>query len=235
MGKIQPRRPKQVPDYAEVCLRALAERGLGDKISLGGALGLAHYFEYRTTHDVDAWWMPNITEEERRKVIEAIREALQPFGQVRTRMWGDVVSIELMREGKAVFGFQIARRSAQLEPPIRVPWLDVLLDSFSDILASKMVALVERGAPRDFRDIYSVCQANLATPRQCWQLWRKRQELAGGDTDAHRARLAVLTHLARIEQHRPLSGIQDPNKRAQAERVRAWFKTEFLEALDETQ
>lgn len=160
-------------------------------------------------------------------------EALQPFGPVRIRVWGDVVSIALMREGKTVFSLQIAGRSAQLEPPVKAPWLNVLLDGFPDILASKMVALVERGAPRDFLDIYTVCQANLATPQECWQLWRKRQELAGGDTDSHRAYLAVRTHLARIEQHRPLDEIRNPSQRAQAERVRAWFKTEFLEALDE--
>jgi hypothetical protein len=35
----QPRRPKYLPDYSEMCLRALVERGLAEKISLGGALG----------------------------------------------------------------------------------------------------------------------------------------------------------------------------------------------------
>ena len=229
---IRPHRPKQMPDYAEICLRALVEQGLGRKISLGGAFGLAHYFEYRSTHDVDAWWMPETTAEEQQKVIETIKEALQPYGPVRTRMWGDVVSIELLREERVVFSFQIAKRSAQLEPSLLAPWVDVFLDSFSDILASKMVALVERGAPRDFRDIYTLCQAGLVTPRRCWELWRKRQELSGGDTDVNRARLAVLTHLARIEQHRPLREIKDPAWRAQAEQVRTWFKMEFLEALN---
>ena len=36
----------------------------------------------------------------------------------------------------------IARRSAKLEPSVRVPWTDVLLDSFPDLLASKMVAFL---------------------------------------------------------------------------------------------
>jgi len=35
-----------------------------------------------------------------------------------------------------------------------------------------MVALVERGAPRDFLDIYTVCQAGLVTLEECWELWR---------------------------------------------------------------
>ena len=52
----RPRRPTHLPDYAEACLQALADHGMGKKISLGGALGLLHYLDYRPTHDVDAWW-----------------------------------------------------------------------------------------------------------------------------------------------------------------------------------
>ena len=108
-----------------------------------------------------------------------------------------------------------------------------MLDSFPDLLASKMVALVERGAPRDFRDVYALCQAGLTTPQECWELWRRRQQLANSDTDSARARLAVETHLARIAQHRPLREITDPTQRAQAEQVRRWFAQEFLDALTE--
>jgi hypothetical protein len=228
---LQPRRPSQLPDYAELCLQALAERGLGNRVSLGGALGLSHYWDYRPTHDVDAWWVPSTTEDARQQVIHALEEVLQPFGQVRKRAWGDVVSIELMQEDEITFSFQIAQRSAQLQPSSPAPWVDVLLDSFPDLVASKMVALVERGAPRDFRDIYTVCQAGLTDPGQCWQWWRKRQQLAGSDTDAHRARLAVETHLARIAQHRPLATIADAAERMAAEKVRAWFTKEFLDGL----
>ena len=74
-----------------------------------------------------------------------------------------------------------------------------------------MVALVERGAPRDFRDIHAVCQAGLITPRGCWTLWGRRQREAGNDADPERARLAVETHLARIAQHRRLEQIADPS------------------------
>jgi hypothetical protein len=144
-----------------------------------------------------------------------------------------VTGVELQQGGKTVFSFQIAQRSALLEPPARAPWIDVLLDSFSDLLASKMVALVERGAPRDFRDIHALCRADLTTPKECWGLWRRRQRLTGSDTNSDRARLAVQTHLERIAQHRPLEQITDPGKRAEAEEVRAWFGGEFLDALAE--
>lgn len=232
-GRTQPRRPSHLPGYAEACLQTLAERGLGEKISLGGALGLLHYLDYRPTHDVDAWWDASATTEDRRRVIRVVETTLESFGQVRTRTWGDVVSIELSREGRTIFSFQIAYRSAQLEPSAPAPWADVLLDSFADLVASKVVALVERGAPRDFRDVYTLCQASLVTPHQCWELWRRRQQLAGSDTDSARARLAVETHLARIAQHRPLAQIADPQQQAEAEGVRRWFLEEFLNALQE--
>jgi hypothetical protein len=58
-------RPTQLSPYAEVVLQALAGAGVGHKISLGGALGLQHYCEYRVTNDIDAWWEPSATGEER--------------------------------------------------------------------------------------------------------------------------------------------------------------------------
>ena len=224
-------RPSQLSVYAEKTLRALSEEGLGHKISLGGALGLQHYLEYRLTHDVDAWWSPAATSDDQNRVIRAIETALQPWGEVHTRRWGEVVSVELKVSGKTVFSFQIALRAAQLEPSTIVPWTNVALDTLTDLIASKMVALVERGAPRDFRDIYTVCTSGLATASECWQLWRQRQEQAGSDTDPHRARLAVETHLARIVQHRSLDSISDPSQREEAERVRSWFGKELLHAL----
>jgi hypothetical protein len=220
-----------MPEYGEVCLRALIDRGLGTKISLTGALGLLHYLDYRPTHDVDAWWTDSATDGDQRQVVEVIETALRSFGSVKRRAWGDVVSIEAQRDDRTVFSFQIARRSAQLEPAAPAPWGDVLLDSFPDLVASKMVALVERGAPRDFRDIHAVCQSGLIAPRECWDLWRRRQEAAGSDVSGERAKLAVETHLARIAQHRRLEQIAEPQRRQEAEQVRTWFVAEFLDAL----
>jgi len=228
---MQPKRPRRIPEYAEVCLKALVASSLGETISVGGAFGLLHYLDYRSTHDVDAWWVPAATAEDQRQVIDVLEAALKPFGQVKTRAWGDVVSVELMSGEKTVFSFQIAHRSAQLEASTPIPWMNMLLDSFPDLLASKMVALVERGAPRDFRDIHALCQAGRTTPQQCWELWQRRQRLARSDTDSARARLAIQTHLARIAQHRPLTQVDDPVKQTEAEQLRTWFGKEFLDAL----
>lgn len=230
MATLQPHRPEHLPDYSEVCLQALVDHGLAEKISLGGALGLLHYLDYRATYDVDAWWSDTATEADRRQILQILEDVLNQVGEVKTRVWGDVASVELARAGKTVFSFQIARRSAQLEPTRLAPWIQVPLDSLADLVASKMVALVERGAPRDFRDIHAVCQAGLLTPSDCWTLWRRRQQAAGGSTDFARARLALETHLARIAQHRRLEQIADPAQQRQAEAVRAWYMGEFLDA-----
>lgn len=227
---LQPHRPQNIPEYALASLQALVAHGLGHKISLGGAFGLAHYYEYRSTHDVDAWWTAEAGTEDQQQVVRAIREALSPFGTVQVRAWGEVVSVELRRGERVVFSFQIAGRSAQLRPSQPVPWIDVLLDSLEDLIAGKMVGLVERGAPRDFRDIYTLCQAGITTPEQCWALWREREQLAGSDADTARACLAVQTHLARIATQRPLESISDSDERAAAEHLRGWFVREFLNA-----
>ena len=170
----QPRRPQQIPEYALICLQALVAHGLGYKVSLGGALGLAHYYEYRPTHDVDAWWTAEANAADRKRVVSVLQETLAPFGAVQVRTWGDVISVELEQAQRVVFSFQIARRSAQLAPAQPAPWIDVLLDSLEDLIASKMVGLIERGAPRDFRDIYMLCQAGGTEPEGWWALGVER-------------------------------------------------------------
>jgi hypothetical protein len=228
---ILPSRPTNIPPYAEVCLQALVANQLNDRISLGGAFGLLHYLDYRSTHDVDAWWNTSTTTQEKEQAIKIVETALSRYGQVQQRTWGDVVSIELIQATKTVFSFQIAQRSAQLQPSVSADWIDISLDSFPDVVASKMVALVERGAPRDFRDIYALCQSKLITPEQCWQLWQVRQKLTGSDTQTERVRLALETHLTRIALHRPLDKITDPEQKTEIEQIRNWFRKEFLDAL----
>lgn len=225
--------PKNASEYARLTLESLAAQQLGDKFSLGGAFGLLHYLDYHSTYDVDARWLTTTTAAEQEAVSTVIEKVLSQYGEVRRRGWGDVTSIELRQAQQVIFSFQIAHRLVQLYPSISAQWANVLLDSLADVIASKMFALVERGAPRDFRDIYEVCQAQLAMPGQCWDWWEQRQRLAGSDTDYYRARLAIETHLARISQHRPLEQIEDKSQRAAAQQVRQWFLTEFLDALSD--
>ena len=92
---MEPTRPKKLPEHAEGTVRAVAGAGLGHKISVGGALGLQHYLDYRPTNDVDAWWNASADLRERAEVVRVVEEALAEQGEVRTRRWGEVVSIEL--------------------------------------------------------------------------------------------------------------------------------------------
>ena len=232
MKTIRPHQPSNLPPFSVVCLKSLVDAGIADRISLGGALGLFHYLDYRLTQDVDAWWSERMRQDEKQEVIDTLHRALADFGVVSVRAWGDVVSIELTQDDKKVFSFQIAARSARLEEPVSAGWIAVPLDTLADLVASKMVALVERGAPRDFLDIYQICQAGLLSIDECWSLWRKRQALSESDTDQARARLAIESHLERIALHRPLAQIKDLDQREQAQRLRAWFQNDFLQVKD---
>jgi len=226
---VRPTVPQNVSEYARACLHAVAGSGLGTHLSLGGAFGLSHYLEYRLTNDIDAWWTEVPQSDVRDRVISAIRGALERFGSVRVRTWGDVTSIELSVAGHVVFSFQIARRTALLGEEIVGLWPGgVRLDGFSDIVASKMVALINRGAPRDFRDIHALVKADLISARECWDLWEGRQKLAREDTDRRRAALAIRSHLARIESVRPLESIESTDQRAEAAQVRGWIAKELL-------
>lgn len=224
----QPKRPSRISEYAQACLEVLSTSDLAKHLSLGGAFGLAHYLEYRTTHDIDAWWVEPITQEQQQRVIQLVETSLRSFGEVRIRSWGDVTSVELAQEKRTVFSFQIARRSAELRPPLSGLWGNIQIDALDDLIASKMNALIERGAPRDFLDIYTLCQQNLCDVARCWQLWTDRQHLSGDDANRQRAMLAVQTHIIRLEQARPLAKIASPEQRSSAEQVREWFKKEFL-------
>jgi len=84
------KRPQNIPPYAEACLQALGTTGLGHHISLGGAFALLHYIDYRTTHDIDAWWQPEATARDKEAVISTIVTTLESFGTVHIRNWQEV-------------------------------------------------------------------------------------------------------------------------------------------------
>ncbi|MBM3124024.1 MAG: hypothetical protein FJZ87_03010 [Chloroflexi bacterium] len=80
MKNIQPRRPSDLSPYTQACLEALVNAHLADCISLGGALGLFHYFDYRPTHDADAWWSESATQEQKHAVARLLETTLSAFG-----------------------------------------------------------------------------------------------------------------------------------------------------------
>ena len=225
--------PGNVDIHALACLQALQKSSAGRFVVLGGAFGLFHYHEYRKTKDVDAWWSENAAHNDEREAVDTIEKALQKFGEVRTKGFGDVISVNLMKDSKIIFSFQIARRSVVLEEPDESPWKPILLDSLKDLIASKMAALIQRGIPRDFMDIHEICIHEIATVSECWNWWREREKKRGvSEVVFGEAREAVLLHLNRIERMRPLDSIKEDQERDRAFGVRRWFKDLFCGVLN---
>ena len=221
-------RPKFITTYAVLCLEALQRSGLGKFIVLGGALGLSYYYEYRTTKDVDAWWTEEAGERDKERVIALVGKTLETEGEVVVRRFGDVVSVDLRKEDQVIFNFQIAARSARLREPVASDWSPVTVDSFEDLVASKMTAVIERGAPRDFLDIFEICKHTSITISKCWELWKEREAKKGNRSpDPRLGCEGLLLHLSRIEKLRPLSSIDDPEQRTCAEELRTWYRYEF--------
>ncbi len=224
LRQVTMRRPAHLDPRAERVLTLLVARPEAAEIVLGGYFALQHYAEYRRTHDVDAWWKARANP----ATEQAVREAMQRLaddegGVIKERRFGETFSFELVRDGKRVFSFQISVRSIGLEEPVASAWPPVLIETLADNLASKMNALVDRGAPRDFTDIKHVIDEGLVTVSDVWELWRRKNP----GEPLEPARQKVLFHLAALESRRPLGSIRDDAERERAEATRGWFRKEF--------
>ncbi len=218
-------KPRNLDPLAERVLKSLAARPEAAEIVLGGYFALQHYADYRSTHDIDAWWRTHpsaTTEAAIRAVMEEI-VAAEGY-ELRERRFGETISLEMHRDGKKLFSFQIAVRSVELEPPGLSPWPPILLETIHDNIGAKMNALVGRGAARDFLDIAHLVQAKLTTPAECWTLWSRKNP--GGSLDTAKSKVAF--HLMTMKSRRPLDSIQNPVERAKAQQTREWFRREFL-------
>ncbi len=225
-----PERPSDIDPLAEALLTQLQSYPAARHIVLGGYFALKHYFDYRVTHDVDAWWAEESRESDREQARAALKAVLESLANekgltVKRRRFGDTESWELLRAGTKIFSFQIASRTLRLEPSVPSPWPPLLIETFVDNVASKMNALVQRGAPRDFADIRQLVTAGHLTPAECWDLWRRKNP----DLNPVDARAEVGRHLHEIELRRPLDTLTDPAQREQAWQTRTWFRSVFLQ------
>ncbi|HEY3241852.1 MAG TPA: nucleotidyl transferase AbiEii/AbiGii toxin family protein [Phycisphaerae bacterium] len=219
------RPPENLDPLAEKILRALAGQPQAAEIVLGGYLALQHYLNYRQTRDIDAWWRQRASPEAERAILAAMQRVAADEGlEVRERRFGETLSVELVRQGQKRFSFQIAVRTIALEPALVSAWPPILIETLADNIGSKMNALVERGAPRDFLDIRNVVQQGLVQVVDCWQLWTRKNP--GEDVDA--ARQKALLHLSALDTRRPLASIKDVTERDEARRTREWFRNSFL-------
>ena len=224
LRRVAMRRPVHLDPRAERILSLLVAKPEAAEIVLGGYFALQHYADYRHTHDIDAWWKSRANPATEQAIREAMhRLADDEGGALQERRFGETVSFELVRGGKRVFSFQIAVRSLGLEEPVASAWPPVLIETLADNLASKMNALVDRGAPRDFTDIKHVVDEGLVTVPGIWDLWHRKNP----DEPLDAAKQKVLLHLAALEGRRPLGSIRDEAERERAEATRAWCKREF--------
>jgi len=199
------------------------------EIVLGGYFALREHLDYRSTHDVDAWWRTGRSEAAMTAIRNAATDVAQRHGlELREREWGETASFELQRGGNTVFSFQIALRSVEIHPPAGSRWPPILIESLQDNIGSKMNALVQRGAARDFLDIREAVTRGLVTVDECWALWSLKN--AGGDASAARAN--VLRHLEALELRRPLDAITDAGARDAARRTRGWVREALLALPD---
>jgi hypothetical protein len=230
---MQPKRPATLPELAEATLDALSREPLSANVVLGGGIALKHYDDFRQTQDVDAWWR-DAPDSATRATIGAVltRVAAAQGLRLEHRQFGTTDSWEFTPVGSSrkIFSFQIAVRDVPLDEPLVSPWPPLLIETLRDNIGSKMNALVNRGAPRDFVDVYRVVNDGLISPDACWALWREKNE-AGNVKDAQSK---VLTHLTRLEQRRPLETIAAPEEQENARALRRWYKETFLEQTKET-
>jgi hypothetical protein len=205
-------------------LESLAGHAEAAEIVIGGGVALGHYLEYRDTVDLDAWWRA----EPRADVLAFLEAAMQALAsrhglEYRRRSWGETESLELLRDDLKQFSFQISRRTRFLDDAIPSRWPPVAVETLRDNVASKMTALVQRGAPRDFLDVYHVCTRDVMTTNDCWTAFTEKNP----DIAIDEARRKIIARLAMIEATRPLDTIQPEEAREQAGHVRDWYYRVF--------
>jgi len=219
------RPPAGIDPLADRILQGLAALPEASEIVLGGYLALQHHLDYRKTHDIDAWWRVRATPTAERAILAVMQQVAAEVGcTVRERRFGETLSIELVRQGRRTFSFQIAVRSVELAPPVVSAWPPILIETLQDNVGSKMNALVDRGSPRDFLDIKAVVERGLLSAADCRELWTRKNP---GQT-INAAGQKILFHLSALELRRPLESIESPVEREQARLTREWFRHEFL-------
>lgn len=218
-------KPVQIDPRADRVLTLLVGKLEASEIVLGGYFALQHYAYYRSTHDIDAWWKTRANPGTEQVIRAAMQQLAAAEGyELRERRFGETASFELARGNKKEFSFQISVRSVGLEEPVASAWPPVLIETLADNIASKMNALVDRGAPRDFTDIKHVVDEGLVTTEGVWDLWGRKNP--GEPLDS--AKQKVLLHLTGLEGRRPLDSIRDEAERERVGAARQWFKQEII-------
>ncbi len=223
----QPTPPRHLDPIVREILEQLRHQSAAATIVLGGGVAFKHYLDYRDTHDLDAWWAPNTTLPEREAALRAFRDLLQSIATrhgllLNERRYSDVASLELHDPArrKAVCSLQVASRDRYIGSPAPTVWPPLQIEALTDTLASKMTALIARGAPRDMLDVYTACHHGLATVGELWALWQEKNPALG----VRDAQQQILAHVTALEARRPLSNLPHAEREA-AGKIRTWLDT----------
>lgn len=223
-SNLTPTTPSRLHTLAKEILDELRDQPAAAAIILGGGVALQHYCEYRDTRDIDAWWA-NLPVTDAEALLSSVMEKVGKRHALllRVRNWGETQSYELQQAGQTVFSFQIAVRSVSLEASRESAWPPVQIETLIDNLGAKMNALVGRGAPRDFLDVFTVVERGLSTVNELWGVWSKKNP----GKEVAEARVNVLRRLHELEARRPLDSISDSEERANANMLRTWVKSDL--------
>jgi Nucleotidyl transferase AbiEii toxin, Type IV TA system len=229
MEKKEPQQPTDLDPLAAQILEQLTNQSAAAALVLGGYFALKHYLNYRQTKDIDAWWSKSSSLGERQESVQLLRQIMMQVGEsngleLQERSSSTTLSLELKKGRSVVFSVQIADRDIELDPPIASPYPPVQIETLRDNIGAKMNALVNRGAPRDFVDVYSIVTEGVATVAELWQCWQQKNERL----EVTAARLQVLRHINSIEQRRPIEQIPE-DQRNQATYIRRWVRFLLLE------
>ncbi|MEO6913006.1 MAG: nucleotidyl transferase AbiEii/AbiGii toxin family protein [Candidatus Baltobacteraceae bacterium] len=227
MNNPEPEVPHNIDPLGLEILGKLRDNPAAGEIIIGGGFALAHYHEFRETHDIDGWWVSAPTQQAKAAIRDAVETTASQNGyDFRERAWGETFSYEILRKdatsGK-IFSFQMATRDVHIDPPRKSLWSPVLLETLRDNIASKMNALVDRGAPRDFIDIYELISVGICSIEECWSLW----QLKNPETSVSQAKDKLLQKMTQIEARTSLEKME-PEPRAIAVKRREFFTTAFL-------
>lgn len=210
----------------QALLEELGRLPNAEQFILGGGVALNELLPPpRATKDVDAWWRQGKSLELIAQAFGACRRAAASFHlDVQRVNHGDVDAFDFLDgEKKKVFSFQIALRDIALGEPSTSRFGALPIESLRDNLASKMSALVSRGAPRDFIDVKRAVDAGVVSIDDLWTLWQKKNpERSVAVAKAHAAH-----HLSGIELRTPLDSI-DPDRREDIEKARLWYRSVLL-------
>jgi hypothetical protein len=227
-----PKRPSKIDPLAlEVLEKLRAHPNEAQNIVLGGYFALKHYIDYRSTADIDGWWRREISIEEREATIKRLRSIVAEVAEQngltikeRHRPASEVISFDFSQGNRARFSIQVAPRSIEIAQPLtdRSPWSPIPIETFEDNIASKMNALVERGAPRDFQDIRAVVMSKLLSIDDAWALWQAKNPTL----TPTEGKIQVLKHIESIECRRPIEAIPE-EERKEVEAARNWIRNAF--------